>query len=208
MRDYSIINTGITECRLLGALIAAGASYAASRAAGGGGGSSDYAPPRLTAQGKKAQGWLYKDIRRGIAGGGLLPSTLGMRKGAAMEAYKTAKGELGGYLNRMLPKGDIKARSFARKSLHSDFYRAINQLKQTEQMRLWSEQQESMGMGLSALAQERGATMSMSNQASQAAAQMAGMPTFGTELGYGLGGAGGWMAGWQNYARMMSGGVQ
>ena len=160
--------------------------------------------PSLTKEGKWAQGELYGAIERGMAGGGLLGySGIPDIRQACGKGYQEAKPMLASYLNRMVPRGDIKVRSYADKMLKRSYYGGLQDLREQEQLEPFEQQQESMNWAAEMLAGEKRLGTGIMDIYNQGQMQMAGMPTFGSQLGYGIGQAGGVIAA-QRYAQMMS----
>ena len=91
--------------------------------------------PSLGPEGKWAQGELYGAIERGMAGGGLLGySGIPDIRRAFTKGYGEAKPMLASYLNRMVPRGDIKVRSFADKMLKRSYYGGLQDLREQEKL--------------------------------------------------------------------------
>ena len=173
---------------------------------------SKYKPPpmpSLSESGKWAQGELYKYITSGIEGRGLIPQErMGFgRIGRGYEkAYRQMRPEFESQLNRAIPRGDVKVRTYARGMLSRGYQGLQNELREQELMSPYEQQEEATGMGFEALAGEKRMGMSLAGMANEQALRMANMPTFAGQLGYGLGAAGGWMSAGERYAQGMSGG--
>lgn len=160
--------------------------------------------PSLGPQGKWAQSELYGAIERGMAGGGLLGySGFPQIRAAFGKGYQQAKPMLASYLNRMVPRGDIKVRSYADKMLKRSYYGGMQDLREAEKLEPYEQQQESMNWAAEMLAGEKRLGTGIMDIYNQGQMQLSQMPTFGSQLGYGLGSAGGILAA-QRYAQLMS----
>ena len=167
--------------------------------------------PSLTESGKWAQGELYKYITSGIEGRGLIPDErMGFDRirGAYERAYKQARPEFETQLGRAVPRGDVKVRTYARGALSRGYQGLQRALREQELMAPFQQQEQATQMGFEALAGEKKMGLSLANLANENLLQMANMPTFAGQLGYGLGRAGGWMSGAQRYAQGMAGGTK
>ncbi len=165
--------------------------------------------PSLGPMGQYAQKELYGVAERAMAGGGMLPfSRFGPIKTAFKGAYAETQPMLASYLNRMVPRADIKVRGFADKMLKRSFYGGMQELREAEKLAPFEEQQEGMTMAAQLLGEEKRLGADIMSIYNQQQYQMSQMPTFGSQLGYGLGSAGGVLAASQRYAQLMSGGVR
>lgn len=192
------------------AALTAGASiYSAAK--GGGGGGGGYSAPRLSKMGKWAQSKLYGDIERALGGGGLISPDVRARgyagiRGAYRKGFPQAEAELESQLNRLVPREDVKVRGFARGILGRQYAGTMQGLREQEKITPYEEQQEAIGQSFEALAGEKRMSLQMADAYNDYIQRMAQLPTFGSQLGYGLGRAGGWAAsGAQKYAQGMSG---
>lgn len=162
---------------------------------GGGGGYKEPPRPELGKWGKWAQSELYDDIERALGGGGLLPSGgFAKMRQAYQKAYPGVERELESQLHRLVPAEDIGVQKYARGMLSRAYAGTQQALKEEEQLRPYEEQKQAIGMGLEAVAGEKRMALEISNLYNQYIQQQAQMPTFGSQLGYGLGSAGGWAA--------------
>lgn len=161
--------------------------------------------PQLSEMGKWSQEQLYGAVQRGMAGGGLFNyDRFGPVKTALTKAYGQTKPMLASFLNRMVPRADVKVRGYADETLKRSYYGGMQDLREQEKLAPYEEQQEAMNMAAQLLGEEKrlGANiMDIYNQGAYAQSQM---PTFGSQLGYGLGSAGGILAASQRYAQLMS----
>lgn len=178
---------------------------------GGGGGYSAPPSPSLSNIGKWTQQKLYADYERAIRGGGLIPSGMrgfGKRRTALKKAYGEARPELEGQLSRLVPHGDVKVKGFARNLLDRSLLSDLEGLRREEITAPYEEQQEGLELGISSLAGEKRMSASITDmynqQQAQAMLNQMQYGSFGTNLAAGLGGAGGWAAGWQRYAQQMA----
>jgi hypothetical protein len=188
---------------------------------GGGGKKKKYKPPplpKLSAMGRWAQGALYGDIERGLAGQGLTPDLgagFGRLRGDWLKSYGQTRMEFEGQLNRMIPRGDTKVRGYLRRGLRRGYLGGLDELRREELGARYDEQQEALAMGQSALAQEKRMATDITqiyNQQQQAnLMNRARFGTFGMNLASGIGGMAGWlmpssqMSASQKYAMFMSG---
>jgi len=176
----------------------------------GGGDYKEPPRPQLGKWGKWAQGQLYGDIERALAGRGLLPTTgFAQRREAYHKAYPQAEQELESQLHRLVPKGDVKVERYARGMLSRAYGGLQQTLREEEKLRPYEEQKQAIGMGLEAVAGEKRMALNIADLYNKYIQQSAQMPTFGATLGYGLGSAGGWAAAGmqpvaQRYAQAMS----
>jgi hypothetical protein len=164
--------------------------------------------PSLSKEGKWAQGELYNIIGRGMGGGGLYPSGYGRTKAAYTKSYREALPEYQSQINRIVPRGDVKVRDYMSKILPRTHQSLMLSLKEQESMRPFQEQQQATELGFESLAGEKRMGISYANMANESAMRMASMPTFSSELGYGLGRATGWMSAAERYAQGMAGGLK
>lgn len=176
-----------------------------------GGGSKKPKPPpmpQLSAMGKWAQARLYPALERAIQGGGLAPSTLSTRLSAYRRAYPQVQNELESYLNRFVPRGDVKVRGFTKGALGRAYQTTLQGLKEQEKLRPYEEQQEAIASGFGALGVEKQMAVDITSMYNQQQQQnwlnQQQYGTFGSNLASGLGAAGGWMMAGQRYAQMFS----
>ncbi|MHA2247987.1 MAG: hypothetical protein ACXADY_23775 [Candidatus Hodarchaeales archaeon] len=90
--------------------------------------------PRLGPEGKWAQETLYADIEKGLTGGRFLPSAYPEIRRAYQKAYPEAQWRLRSYLNRFVPRRDVRVRNFAGKMLDRSYYGTLQDLKEAEQL--------------------------------------------------------------------------
>jgi len=171
---------------------------------GGGGGYSEPPKPSLSPMGQWSQSKLYETVQRGLSGGGLLPfNKFAPMRQAFKKGYAETKPEMASYLNRMVPKGDTTVRNYAGDMLKRSYYGGLYELGQQEKLAPYEDQQEAMGMATQYLAGEKQMSADIMSIYNQGRMMQSQMPTFGSQLGYGLGSAGGMLAG-QRYAQLMS----
>lgn len=178
--------------------------------------SKKYKPPpmpKLSEQGQFAQTQLYNVAQRAMAGGGMLPFNRfqGMRP-AYREAYAQTKPMLASFLNRMVPRADIKVRGYADEMLKRGYYGGLQDLREQERLAPFEEQQEGMNLAAQLLGEEKRLGVNIMDIYNQGQFQLSQMPTFGSQLGSGLGGAAGTLAAAQyeanaaqRFAQLMSG---
>ena len=160
--------------------------------------------PSLGPMGQYAQKELYGVAGRAMAGGGMLPfGRLGPMERAYKGAYAETKPMLASHLNRMVPRADIKVRGWADRMLKRSYYGGLQDLREEERLRPFEEQQEGMTMAAQLLGEEKRLGADIMSIYNQQQAQLSQMPTFGSQRGYGLGGAAGTLAA-SRYAQMMS----
>lgn len=164
--------------------------------------------PSLSKEGKWAQNRLYDIIGRGIGGGGLYPSGYDRTKAAYTKSYRKALPEYQSQINRIVPRGDTKVKDYMGKILPRAHQSMMLSLKEDEAMRPFQEQQQATELGFESLAGEKRMGISYANMANESALRMANMPTFASELGYGLSSASGWMSAAERYAQGMAGGLK
>jgi hypothetical protein len=171
----------------------------------GGGGGGKYADiPMLTGSPKWAQSQLYSTVQRGIAGGGLLPfNRIGPIKGAYERAHRQTKPFLQTYLNRMVPKADTTVRDYADRMFDRSYYGGMQDLREQEKLAPYEEGQEALNMGMQLLAGEKQISANITDIYNRGQMAESQMPTFGSQLGYGLGSGAGILAA-QRYAQMMN----
>lgn len=163
--------------------------------------------PQLGPMGKYAQTELYNVAQRAMAGGGMLPfDRFGPMKTAYQKAYAETQPMLASYLNRMVPYADVKVRNWAKDALTRSYYGGLQDLREQERLTPFEEQQEGMNLAAQLLGEEKRLGANILDIYNQGQYQLSQMPTFGSQLGYGLGSAGGILAA-QRYAQMMSGGM-
>lgn len=165
--------------------------------------------PSLDPMGAWAQRTVYGDITRALKGGGLLSPDIRARglasqRASYKSAYAKARPELESSLNRLVPREDVGVRQFSREALRRNFYSGLQSMKEQAQFQPFEEQQEAMGMAASSLGQERRMGADITQMYNRYGTQMGQMPTFSSQLGYGLGSAGGWASAAQRWAQLMS----
>ncbi len=166
--------------------------------------------PQLGPMGQYSQSVLYSAAERAMAGGGLLAARgakpfdrYGPTISALTKGYKETRPMIASYLNRMVPRADIKVREYAKGELKRGYYGGLQDLREQERMTRFEEQQEGMTMAAQLLGEEKRLGADIMSIYNQQQAQLSQMPTFGSQLGYGLGGAAGTLAA-SRYAQMMS----
>lgn len=160
--------------------------------------------PRLGPEGKWAQETLYADIEKGLTGGRFLPSAYPEIRRAYQKAYPEAQWRLRSYLNRFVPRRDVRVRNFAGKMLDRSYYGTLQDLKEAEQLEVPEQRSLAMNMAGQVLSQERRAATGGANIYGQYLSQAMRMPTFESTLAGGLGAAGGWMSAAQRFSQLMA----
>jgi hypothetical protein len=164
--------------------------------------------PQLSEYGQWAQDELYKTVGRGLTGGGLIPQNMrtkgfaGLRRDLT-KGFVEAQPMLASFLNRMVPRADTKVRGYADEMLKRSYYGGMQDIRDEEKLAPYEEQLESMNAASQLLGGEKqmsAGVMDIYNRGQYAESQL---PTFGSQLGYGLGSAGGIYAA-QRYAQLMS----
>jgi len=162
--------------------------------------------------GSWAQKTLYENVTRAMQGGGLTPSGFGGLRRAYRSAYQKLKPEMESYLHRLVPRTDTRVRGFARQQLSRGFNRTMQDLREQEKLKPFEERQEAIAMGTDLLAGEKRISASITQMFNQQQQEnlMREMQygTYGSNLAYGLGQAGGWaldQSAAQRYAQGMSG---
>lgn len=164
--------------------------------------------PSLGPMGQYAQTELYNVAQRAMTGGGMLPfGRFGPMKAAYRGAYAETQPMLASYLNRMVPRADIKVRGYAGEMLKRSYYGGLQDLREEEKLTPFEEQQEGMNLAAQLLGEEKRLGVNIMDIYNRGQYQLSQMPTFGSQLGYGLGGAAGTLAASQRYAQLMSGGT-
>ena len=170
------------------------------------------AQPQLSEIGREAEEKLYGAVERGLAGGGFFPfagkSYQELKRGYG-EAYQTAQGELGGRLERLIPKADVGVREHAKGMLSRGYYGGLDELQRQKRAEEYGGQEMALTLGTQYLAEAKKMgvnILDIYNQQQMANwAQQQQYGTFTSNLASGLGSMGGYMAA-ANYAGRMSGG--
>lgn len=169
---------------------------------GGGGGQPQLLAPELEPEAKEFQAELYPRITRGLRGEGLTPeideATRRRQLGALEEEFPTTRRALESFVNRTIPRGDIKVRSFLKKSLEAQFARQRESIEREGEFRGFEDVERSQNLAFGAVGAERGIAGDIASMTNQSILRRAQDPTFGTELFGGLGTAAGFALGGRN----------
>ena len=159
--------------------------------------------PVLSGEGQKYQGMMYGDVMAGMEGKGYGPwniKDIGDIGRAYKKAMPEARTSLERNLNRFIPRGDVKVRGHARGMLNRGFYGMQHELSQRREQVGYEGMLAAQETGVNLLAGEKQVATNLAAMQNQYLQQQAGMPTFASQMGYGIGGAAGWAA----YAQMMN----
>lgn len=169
--------------------------------------------PQLSAMGKEAQSTLYADVTRALQGRGLLDPGLQDRlNNDLLASYETgygeAQSEMDSNLARLIPKADTGVREYAKNLLSSSYYDTVRNVRQDMELQPYQDQQQAMGMATDLLAGEKQMGAQITDIYNQQIARNEQIEnqygTFGSNLAFGLGSAGGWMTAAQRYGQAMS----
>ena len=189
------------------AAVTAGASiYSASQAGKGG-----KAPPapKLDPRGKEFQAELYPRITSGLQGAGITPeineaTRQKLLRTTGEEFLESSKG-LESFMNRAIPRGDVKVRQYLKNALMSQYARQKESIGREFEFRGFEDKSLAQSLAFDALAGEKRIGAAITSQFNQSALRRSMAPDYQSELFGGLGSAAGiTLAGPIGYANQFS----
>jgi hypothetical protein len=196
---------------IVGSVLGGAASAGFGALLGGGGGSRMKAPPapKLDPRGEEFQAELYPRITSGLQGAGITPEidATTRRKLLATtgeEFLESSKG-LESFMNRAIPRSDVKVRQYMKTALMSQYARQKESIGREFEFKGLEDKSLAQSLAFDALSGEKRMGAAITSQFNQSALRRGTAPDYQSELFGGLGSAAGIaLAGPIGYANQFS----
>ena len=194
---------------IFGAIIGGIAAGASSLLSKGGGGTKQPPAPKLDPRGEEFQAELYPRITSGLQGFGITPeideaTRQKLLRTTGEEFLESSKG-LESFMNRAIPRGDVKVRQYLKNALMSQYARQKESIGREFEFKGFEDKSLAQSLAFDALAGEKRIGAAITSQFNQSALRRSMAPDYQSELFGGLGSAAGIsLAGPIGYANQFS----